>query len=95
MISLSDLVLHSLENKGLKCCVFHPHKFIKGDKADFVGELKEIFETTEEKIVPILHGDVVNVIGDQLFGILSGDHIGNSIPNNFISGFRECVKCVF
>ena len=76
MISLSDLVLHSLQNKGLKCRVFHPHEFIKGDKADFLGELNDIFETATEQKVPILHGDVVDVIGDQSFGILSGDHIG-------------------
>ena len=76
MISLSDLVLQSLQNKGLKCRVFHPHEFIKGDKAYFLGELNEIFEIVTEQKVPILHGDVVDVIGDQSFGILSGDHIG-------------------
>ena len=80
MIKLCDLVVQSLEKRELSCRIFHPHTFMKGNQADFKADLTDVFKFSEFKnVIPVLHGDVVDVMGSAQFGILSGDHIAERL----------------
>ena len=86
MKNLCDLVAQSLEERQISCRIFHPHTFMKGNDSSFEADVEAIFEaihhdehSDNKRVIPILHGDVVEVSGTAKFGILSGDHIAERL----------------
>lgn len=86
MKNLCDLVAQSLEEREISCRIFHPHTFMKGNDSSFEADVEAIFEaihhdehSDDKRVIPILHGDVVEVSGTAKFGILSGDHIAERL----------------
>jgi isopentenyl phosphate kinase len=80
MKTLCHIVSKSLVNNGLKCQIFHPHTWASGTGSSFKGDLGPIMEAADQNVViPVLHGDVVDIETDMKFGILSGDDIATRL----------------
>ena len=73
MKSLSSILTSNLDS----CHIFHPHQcHFKGTRYSHLQcDWLAIFEALEMNQIPVLHGDVVEVEGEDQFGILSGDDI--------------------
>ena len=89
MKNLCDLVAQSLEERQISCRIFHPHTFMKGNDSSFEADLEAIFKivvtSNSKRVIPILHGDVVDISGTAKFGILSGDHIAERLVQESFS----------
>ena len=74
MLELNAHVCHALEQKNITPIVHPPHLWAKNTGPSFVGNLNR-FNHQEQGQVHVTFGDVVNVEGDEAFGILSGDDL--------------------
>lgn len=79
MRELSSIVEQSLINSGLRCFKFPPHEWALNTGENFKGSLDPIFEAAKSGSIPILHGDIVKVEGEKVFGVLSGDDIATRL----------------
>ena len=90
MDELNSMVMESLRGVGISCESFPPRDWVNGIGIAFVGDVSR-FERNSEDIVPVSFGDVVPVIGEKKFGILSGDHLMVRLANEL----PDVVLCVF
>ena len=74
MLELNAHVCHALEQKNITPIVHPPHLWAKNTGPSFDGNLNR-FNHQEQGQVHVTFGDVVNVEGDEAFGILSGDDL--------------------
>lgn len=88
MIILNKIVTDALSNHGIKSITHHPHRWANGTGAEFSGNLDFLGEAH----VTITHGDVVDV-GDNGFGILSGDDLMLRIATEW-EGVKSCIFCL-
>ena len=90
MDELNSMVMESLRGVGISCESFPPRDWVNGIGITFAGDVSK-FERNSEDIVPVIFGDVVPVIGEKKFGILSGDHLMVRLANEL----PDVVLCVF
>ena len=90
MDELNSMVMESLRGVGISCESFPPRDWVNGIGIGFAGDVSR-FERNSEDIVPVSFGDVVPVIGEKKFGILSGDHLMVRLANEL----PDVVLCVF
>ena len=74
MLELNQHVCAALADAGISSVVHPPHQWATNTGMDFQGDLKRFTFLNDDKI-HITFGDVVEVEGEQLFGILSGDDL--------------------
>ena len=90
MDELNSMVMESLSGAGVSCESYPPRDWVNGVGMEFVGDIS-LFERSPEDLVPVSFGDVVPVIGEKKFGILSGDHLMVRLANEL----PDVVLCVF
>ena len=73
MLALNQHVCSALNEFGIQTSIHPPHLWASGTGAEFRGDLQR-FEV-DAGCVAVTFGDVVNVEGEQGFGILSGDDL--------------------
>ena len=54
-------------------------EFLKSATFGYTSAHSAVVSNNSKRIIPILHGDVVDVLGTAKFGILSGDHIAERL----------------
>ena len=74
MLELNQHVCAALADAGISSVVHPPHQWATNTGMDFQGDLKRFTFLNDDKI-HITFGDVVEVEGEQQFGILSGDDL--------------------
>jgi isopentenyl phosphate kinase len=74
MLQLNTHVCKALIQKNLIPLIHPPHLWAKNTGPDFLGSLDRFLEQNNAQI-HVTFGDVVDVEGDQQFGILSGDDL--------------------
>lgn len=74
MLELNQHVCAALADAGISSVVHPPHQWATNTGMDFQGDLKRFTFLNDDKI-HITFGDVVEVEGQQQFGILSGDDL--------------------
>lgn len=74
MLQLNAHVCEALVRKKLTPAIHPPHRWAKNTGTDFLGDL-ERFHKHNENHVHVTFGDVVDVQGNEQFGILSGDDL--------------------
>jgi len=74
MLQLNEHVCKALVKKNLTPLVHPPHLWAKNTGTSFLGSLDRFLEQSSE-CIHVTFGDVVDVEGERLFGILSGDDL--------------------
>jgi len=74
MLILNAHVCNALAQNKLSPIIHPPHLWAKNTGPDFLGDLDRFLEQNDAQ-VHVTFGDVVDVEGDQQFGILSGDDL--------------------
>lgn len=74
MLELNQHVCAALADAGISSVVHPPHQWATNTGMDFQGDLKRFTFLNDDQI-HITFGDVVEVEGQQQFGILSGDDL--------------------
>ena len=74
MLELNAHVCHALEQKSITPIVHPPHLWAQNTGPVFTGDLNR-FHHQEPGQVHVTFGDVVDVEGNEQFGILSGDDL--------------------
>jgi len=74
MLELNAHVCNALLRKNLTPIIHPPHSWAKNTGPNFLGDLERFFEQSDAQI-HVTFGDVVDVEGNQQFGILSGDDL--------------------
>ena len=74
MLELNQHVCAALADAGISSVVHPPHQWATNTGMDFQGDLKRFTFVNDDQI-HITFGDVVEVEGQQQFGILSGDDL--------------------
>ena len=74
MLELNAHVCRALEQKNLTPVIHPPHLWAQNTGPIFSGNLHRFHEQSESQ-VHVTFGDVVDVEGEQQFGILSGDDL--------------------
>ena len=74
MLQLNSLVCEALLRNNLTPVIHPPHLWAKNTGPDFLGNLERFHESKGAQ-VHVTFGDVVDVEGEQQFGILSGDDL--------------------
>ncbi len=74
MLDLNAHVCHALEQKNLTPVVHPPHLWVQNTGPEFLGNLNRFHQQSQGQI-HVTFGDVVEVEGEQQFGILSGDDL--------------------
>ena len=74
MDELNAILIESLAGAGIQCETLPPREWVNGVGTEFSGDVN-VFKRSPESNVPVSFGDVVDVQGDRMFGILSGDHL--------------------
>ena len=74
MLQLNSLVCEALIRNNLTPVIHPPHLWAKNTGPDFLGNLERFHERKGAQ-VHVTFGDVVDVEGEQQFGILSGDDL--------------------
>jgi len=74
MLDLNAHVCHALEQKNLTPVVHPPHLWVQNTGPEFLGNLNRFHQQSQSQI-HVTFGDVVEVEGEQQFGILSGDDL--------------------
>ncbi len=88
MMNLNRLVTNALSEHGIDSVTYHPHKWARGTGENFTGNLDFLGKNK----VTITYGDVVDV-GDDGFGILSGDDIMLRIAKEW-KDVESCIFCL-
>ena len=74
MLELNAHVCHALEQKNITPIVHPPHLWAQNTGPGFTGDLNR-FHQHEPGQVHVTFGDIVDVEGNEQFGILSGDDL--------------------
>tara|TARA_B100000459_G_scaffold62181_1_gene33903 strand:- start:952 stop:1851 length:900 start_codon:yes stop_codon:yes gene_type:complete len=74
MLELNAHVCNALEKRNITPIVHPPHLWVRNTGPHFSGELHD-FHEQKQGHVHVTFGDVVDVDGEQQFGILSGDDL--------------------
>ena len=74
MLELNQHVCTALADAGISSIVHPPHLWATNTGMDFQGDVKR-FTLRDDHKIHITFGDVVEVEGEQQFGILSGDDL--------------------
>jgi isopentenyl phosphate kinase len=89
MLELNECVLDCLEENGIKSISHPPSEWANGLGFSFNGDIRR-FESTADKTIHVTFGDVVNVLDEREFGILSGDDLMVRICNE-VEGVSHCI----
>ncbi len=89
MLTLNKFILEELD--GIPARTLSPHTWASGNGKSFQGDLAPFYLVDKDNSVVITHGDAVDVPGDKVFGILSGDDIAVRLV---LEADREKFKAV-